>query len=231
GVPGVSRAARAAGERGSGGGVDANESLSTKPAKVPREPKAPQEPKAPREIDPDSRDRRLRGLRWAPAVVAGLAVLAMLALGAWQSHGVWWGSRLHDSRAQVQQQVLAAAKPCTAAILSYDYRNIPAALAAGEKCVTGNLKTQYVQVMNQTVKVVAPQTKTVQTFQVAKAGISSVSADGKQWVVLVFGQETVTNSTTAAGSPRLDLSSAVVTLNKVNGQWVVSNLTNTGNGG
>ena len=58
------------------------------------------------------------------------------------------------------------------------------------------------------MKSMAPQSKTVQVFQVANAGIQSVSKDGKQWVVLVYGQESVTSTSTTPGEPaRLDLSS------------------------
>ena len=78
--------------------------------------------------------------------------------------------------------------------------------------------------MDTTVKQIAPQNNVVQAFQVAKAGVQAVSKDGKQWVVLIYGQQQVTNKTVTTG-PRLDISSAVVTLNKVSGQWLISNLT------
>jgi Mce-associated membrane protein len=153
----------------------------------------------------------------------------MLAVAVWQSHGVWWGSKLRDTRSQTEQQVLAAAKTCAAAILSYDYRSLDAAERTGQACTTGQLKSEYTQTMETTVKQLAPQTKTVQTMQVAKAGVERVSPDGRQWVVLVFGQQAVTNAKTKAGAaPQLQISSPVVTLDRVGGQWLVSNLANAG---
>jgi hypothetical protein len=83
--------------------------------------------------------------------------------------------------------------------------------------------------MDQTVKKIAPQTKTVQVFQTIKAGVTSVSPDGKQWVVLVYGQQAVTDAKTKSGdAPRLDLSNPEVTLDLVGGKWLVSNLGNPG---
>ena len=55
--------------------------------------------------------------------------------------------------------------------------------------------------MDTTVKQIAPQNKAVQVFQIEKAGISPVSPDGKQWVMLVYGQQPVT-STSTTGGPR-----------------------------
>ncbi|MDX6254665.1 MAG: Mce-associated rane protein [Frankiales bacterium] len=179
--------------------------------------------------EPRSRGRWLAQLGWLPAVVAGLAVLAMLAVAAWQSHGVWWAKTAQDTRERTQQEVLAAAKTCAAAILSYDYRNLDAAEAAGKACTTGQLKSDYTKAMETTVKQLAPQSKTVQTLQIAKAGIESVSPDGKQWVVLVYGQQAVTDAKTKSGdAPRLDLSNPEVTLDLVGGKWLVSNLGNPG---
>jgi hypothetical protein len=42
----------------------------------------------------------------------------------------------------------------------------------------------------------------------------------------VYGQQQVSSKTITSG-PRLDISNAVVTLNKVGGQWLVSNMTTT----
>jgi hypothetical protein len=166
--------------------------------------------------------RRLDQLRWVPAVVAALAVVAMLVVGAWQAHGVWWGKRLGDTRTQQQQEVLATAKSCTAAVLSYDYRNLDKAQEAAEACITPAFKAQYEQTFT-VVKQLAPQKKAVITFQVANGGVQSVSKDGSQWVVLLYGQSAYADSTTK-GNPRLDVSSPIVTLTKVDGRYLVSNL-------
>lgn len=177
--------------------------------------------------DLEALHRRLERLRWLPALIAGLATVVLLAIGVWQAHDVWWGSGFHDRRDETRQEVLAAAKPCTAAILSYDYRHLSAAQQAGEACATGTFKSDYVKAMA-TVTQLAPQEKTVQSFEVAKGGVQSVSADGKQWVVLLYGQISVTNAGTKPDSPRLDITTAVVTLERVGRSWLISNMQTPG---
>ena len=167
--------------------------------------------------------REIERLRWIPAIVAGVVAVTVLVLCVWQSHGVWWGKQ-RDNRNQVRQEVLAAAKPCVAAIVSYDYRNLAASEKAGRACITGAFKADYTKAMETTVRTLAPQSKTVQVFQIAKAGIEQVSADGKQWVVLLYGQQQVTNSTTAKKQPRLDILNVEATLTKVGKKWLVSSI-------
>ena len=138
-----------------------------------------------------------------------------------QGKGVWWDkAHVADERTQV----LAAAKTCIAATTSYDYRKLKDSEAAGVTCSTGAFATQYKQAMETVVAKLAPQSQTVQTFQIAHAGIESVSDDGKQWVVLLYGQQSVTNKTTGATKPRLDILSARATMVKVGGSWKVSKL-------
>lgn len=168
--------------------------------------------------------RQIDRLRWIPAQVAAAAVVVLLALCIWQSHGVWWAKPTHDSGTQVRQQVLAAAKPCVAAIVSYDYRALDASERAGQACITGAFKNDYTKAMETTVKTLAPQTKTVQVFQIAKAGVERVSPDGKQWVVLLYGQQQVTNTVTAKDKPRLDILNVEATLNQVGNKWLVSSI-------
>lgn len=165
--------------------------------------------------------------RWIPAIVLG--VLAYLIIGGTNAYALT--ALKHKPvpggpNQSLRQQVLAAAKTCTARILSYDYRSLDASEKAGQACSTGQLKSDYTQLMETTVKQIAPQNNVVQVFQVENAGIGKVSPDGKQWVVLVFGQQQITSKTATAG-PRLDISNAVVTLNQVNGQWLISNMTTT----
>ena len=195
------------------------------PAKAEKAARAKAE-KPPREpADAQTLERRVAAAGTALAVLAGLAAAAMLGIGIWLSHGVWWAKTSTTAhRVDERTQVLAAAKTCTAAILSYDYRTIDTFEKAGQACATGQLKSDYTKLMDETVKQIAPQTKTVQVFQVAKAGVASVSPDGTQWVVLIYGQEAVTSTSTTPGTPRLDLSTASVTLNKVGKTWLVSNM-------
>jgi Mce-associated membrane protein len=177
---------------------------------------------------PRPQPRRLEAqdgrLRWIPAVVAAAALVAALVLGVWQSHGVWWGSFSSD-RAQTRTQVLASAKTCTAALLSYDYRKLDASEKAGTDCSTGQFQADYKKSF-ETVRQLAPQKKTVQTLQIARGGVQSVSDDGRQWVILLYGQLSYTDSATK--TPRLDISTPVATLQQVGGRWLVTNLASGG---
>jgi Mce-associated membrane protein len=208
----------------------ADETAQGKQASKRQAPAAPK-PAARRDVEQPRRSHsadlaaiqaRLDRLRWIPAVIAALALVAVLVIGVWQSHGVWWGKKLGDTRTEQQQRVLAAAKSCTAAILSYDYKRLDQTQAAAEACITGQFKQDYEQSF-ELVRTAAPQKNASQTFQVANGGVSDVSDDGKQWVVMLYGQIGYTDSTVKNG-PRLDISTPIVTLTEVNGKWLVSKM-------
>jgi Mce-associated membrane protein len=191
-------------------------------ASLKKTPSDDDQPRRPLPVDLLAMQRRLDRLRWIPAVIAGLALVAVLVVGVWQSHGVWWGKKLGDTRTEQQQRVLAAAKSCTAAILSYDYKRLDQTQAAAEACITGQFKQDYDQSF-ELVRTAAPEKSASQTFQIANGGVSDVSSDGKQWVVMLYGQIGYTDSTVKNG-PRLDISTPIVTLTEVNGKWLVSKM-------
>jgi Mce-associated membrane protein len=56
--------------------------------------------------------------------------------------------------------------------------------------------------------------------QTDSAGVETVSADGKQVSVVVFGQQKVTN--TALSAPRIDPFRVRATMTLVDGHWLVS---------
>ena len=159
-------------------------------------------------------------LRWLPATVLGLLAAALAVLLLVQVVGNSGKTAAVSSR----DAVLSAAKGCTAALASYDYRKLDQATQAGLACATGTFKSQYGTSMKNVVGKIAPQQQAVVTFQVANAGVESSTSDGKQMVVLVYGQQSVTNKSTGS-TPRLDVLSARVTMTKVGGKWLVSGLT------
>src|SRR5581483_10748522 len=91
--------------------------------------------------------------RWIPVVVVG--VVAYLIIGATNSYALSALAKKpvssHAGQA-LRQQVLAAAKTCTARILSYDYRTLPTDEKAGQACSTGQLTSDYTKLMDSTVK-------------------------------------------------------------------------------
>ena len=200
----------------------------SRPATAPQPAKQPKPPKQPKQRAPRSQgsDAAGAGVAWIPAGVLGLVVVVLLVLIGIASHGVYWDKTSVSSsqRNTTQQAALAAAKTCVATINTYDYRKLPAAETAALACVTGKLTSDLKSVYSQKLTPEAPAAKATQTAQVNQAGVRDVGPDGKQIDVLVFGQLTVTNVSTASTSPQLEPFGVVATMNDVNGKWLVSKL-------
>jgi hypothetical protein len=171
-------------------------------------------------------------LRWLSAGIIAAAVIVLLVLLVIASHGVYWAKSNTSAGARnaYQEQVLSATKKCFATVNTYDYRKLSGLVSSDSACATGKFKADLQTALQKTILPQAPKLKAVQTAQVNKAGIVSVTPDGKQWTTLIYGQLTQTNSTTAK-SPRTDLFGAVVTVNRVGDQWLISKVDfDTGNG-
>ncbi len=119
-----------------------------------------------------------------------------------------------------RDRALSAAKTEVPLILSYDYRSFDAGVAKAKAELTGRAVTDYTTAMAKTIKPTAIKVKAVVQAQTDGAGVESVSPDGRQVTVVVFGEQKVTNSSLAA--PRTDLFRVRATLNLVGGQWLVS---------
>jgi hypothetical protein len=182
----------------------------------------------PTELEPGSKTEPDSGspgrLRWIPAGILAVAAVVLLVLLAIASHGVYW-AKTGDSagaRAANQEQVLASAKKCFAQVNTYDYRKLDGLVARDLPCTTGKFKTDLKEALQKTIIPQAPKAKAVQRAQVNRAGVSSVSSDGKQVVTLIYAQLVVSNSTTAKTTPRTDLVGAVVTMDRVGSKWLIS---------
>ena len=119
-----------------------------------------------------------------------------------------------------RDQALAAAKSEVPVILSYDYKSFDAGLAKSKAALTGRAVTDYTKAMTTSIKPNAVKAKAVVQASTDGAGIESVSPDGKQVTVVVFGEQKVTNSTLTA--PRTDIFRVRATLTLVGGHWLVS---------
>lgn len=221
--PGTETAAEPAEQAGAGAGVRLR-----KPAKAARAGKSAEPAEAPAAEEPaaaeESRVRAEGPPMWVPfgiALVATAAAVVFLVLGVLAASGVWWGNTtgVRDQRGAV----LSAAKSCMATMNTYDYRKLDQAEQAGLACTTGKLTAQYKTAMEKVIKPQAAKVQFTQTAQVLKAGIETVSQDGSQWTVLVFGQLSTTNSATGTKTPRLDLFSARAIMQQVHGKWLVAN--------
>jgi Mce-associated membrane protein len=167
--------------------------------------------------DPDAAEESGAG-RGRAVVLAALGVLAV-ALTAIIVH-LGMDYQRTRARAAAEAEVLAPAKAAASRILSYDYRHIEQDATAGAGVLTGAFRGQYETVMRQQVVPQAPTQRAVVAAEVLAAGVSGVSPDGKQAFVVVFANQTVSN--TATPQPRVDQVRVRLTLDLVDGQWLVS---------
>jgi hypothetical protein len=160
-------------------------------------------------------------LRWAPAGALSAGAITMAILLIVFSHGVWWA---RASAQSVREQVLAAAKTCIVDTNSYKYTALDAYETKALACATGVFQGQLRDTIEKLVKKNAPKLKAQQTTEINSnsAGIESITNDGKQWTVLLFCQLKVTNSNYPNG--RTDPFGAQVTMEKVNGKWLIAKL-------
>lgn len=155
------------------------------------------------------------------ARVAAVAVLALVgvltaALAAVATERVSHRHAVDSAR----DDAIAAATSGVATVLSYDYRHLAADFGRAEALLTPRFRAQYVKTTAKTVEPLAAKYKATTTADVAAAGSVSNTVDRAE--VLVFVDQTVTNSQLAA--PRLDRSRINVTLVRSHGRWLIDNL-------
>jgi Mce-associated membrane protein len=158
-----------------------------------------------------------RGSRfsWTRLLVVGLPALALImALGV--GYLKWLDGTARESRAAADASVRAASES-TIAILSYKPETVDRDLKAAAERLTAGFRQQYTQLVND---VVAPGAKQQHITAVATVpAAASVSATGKHAVALVFVDQTTTIGNDA---PTQTTSSVRVSLEKVDGRWLIS---------
>jgi Mce-associated membrane protein len=166
------------------------------------------------ETDDASDTPRVR-FGWGRLIVAALPVLALvLALGV--GYLKWLDGKERESVSAAEQSVRAASES-TIAILSYKPETVDQDLKAAADRLTAGFRQQYTQLVTD---VVAPGAKQQHITAVATVpAAASVSATGKQAVVLVFVDQT---TTIGNDPPTQSTSSVRVTLDKVDGRWLIS---------
>lgn len=144
-----------------------------------------------------------------------LPVLALLlALGAAYFK---WQDSVSSRNEQARTESVQAAKDITVAMLSYQPATVDAQLAAVRDDLTGQWKQTYGSMVD---SVVAPGAKEKQiTAEASVAAAASVSADPDHAVVLLFVNQKVT---VGSEQPGVTASSVRVTLDKVDGRWLIS---------
>ncbi len=154
-------------------------------------------------------------LSWSRLLVAALPALALLlALGV--GYLKWLDGKERESVTAAEQSVRVASES-TIAILSYKPETVDQELKAAADRLTAGFRQQYTQLVND---VVAPGAKQQHITAVATVpAAASVLATGKQAVVLVFVDQT---TTIGNDPPTQSTSSVRVTLDKVDGRWLIS---------
>ncbi|MEZ0342307.1 hypothetical protein ACAG25_20270 [Mycobacterium sp. pV006] len=166
-----------------------------------------------------------RTVQWKRVVAFGLlpALALILALGA--GYLKYLGDTFEDGTVAVDpspplspaEASIQAAKDSTIALLSYTPDKVEEQLGAARDLLTGEFRDSYTDLTND---VVIPGAKEKQISAVASVpAAASVSVSSDEAVVLLFVNQTVN----VGQDPPTDTASSVrVTLEKVDGRWLIS---------
>jgi len=120
-----------------------------------------------------------------------------------------------------RQSAIDAARTRLPQLLSYDYHTLDKDLAGARAGTTGAFRDQFAEL---STKVVAPAAQKQQIVtKTTVAGTSVVSAEPNRVVLLVFLDQVT--QTKADPSSRIDGARVRATLQRQDGQWLVSELT------
>ena len=157
------------------------------------------------------------GRRWRLSVVLPLALLALSAAAA---ASVYWFLYRPDQMtdADAQQQVIAAAKEGTEAVLSYSPENLDQSLATAKSHLTGGFLEEYSTFTDEVVRPAVTQRGVKTEANVARAAVSQMDPGRAQ--VLIFVNQVTTSK--ERPSPALATSSVMVTMVENGGRWLIS---------
>jgi Mce-associated membrane protein len=151
------------------------------------------------------------GLRALAAPV--LALLAVVA-GGW----LFWDAQVRRGAEQAGAQALQSARESIPAILSYQPATADKDLAAAaQDRLTGKFLADYTQLIATVVVPEAKQQGVSASARVPAAAV--VSADNTRAVVLAYVNQSLTVGTAA---PTQTTSSVRVTMDNVDGRWLIS---------
>ncbi|MEB3032946.1 hypothetical protein [[Mycobacterium] nativiensis] len=165
-------------------------------------------------VEPVDRPSRANGRRLALAygVLPALVILLAMAAGLLK---FWDGSARSSEVARIDS--VQAAKDSTIAMLSYQPDSVEADLAAAQDLLTGDFRDAYIELTND---VVIPGAREKRISTVASVpGAASVTATSNHAVVLVFVNQ---SAIVGSDAPTDTASSIRVTLDKVDGRWLIS---------
>jgi Mce-associated membrane protein len=157
---------------------------------------------------------RRGGTIWLAGLLA-LTLAALATLGA-----VAYRVRADSQVDRARSDAVAAARTHVVNILSYDYRHLDKDFAAGHAALTGRFARDYAETTSKVIRPSAVQYKAVVKAEVAAASVVRASAD--HVVVLLFVNQTTTS--TRLDGPKVDLNRVRLTLDRVHGDWLVSDV-------
>jgi Mce-associated membrane protein len=132
---------------------------------------------------------------------------------------LWPRAHQHDAVDEARVEALGEARTRIPDLLGYSYKTLDADLARANTNTTGQFHDDYAKVLAEVVAPHATPQKTITHVKVDDAAV--VSGDEDRVVVLAF----LTQATTSAGgTPMLSGSRVEVTLEPVDGQWLISGL-------
>jgi Mce-associated membrane protein len=156
------------------------------------------------------------------AVVVAIVVAVLLAVVAQRvsaqtasNHG-----QGVDISGPAAQAIEATASSEVRATLTYSYQTLQANFATAEKGLTPAFRTSYEHTTATSVTPLATKYHAISSATVIAGGVSAATSDTA--TVLLFVDQTVRN--TQLKTPRLDQSRLVVSMQKIDGRWLVSQL-------
>lgn len=151
--------------------------------------------------------------RWTAYVLLPVAAV-LLAVGAIAMKLV---TVAHSSNSVARAESVQAAREATMAMLTYSAATVDQDLNNARSKLTAPFLDDYTKLINTQV---IPSAKEKQTSAAAQVpAVASVSAKGSHAVALVFVDQTIASAKEAATTTA---SSIRVTLDKVDGRWLVS---------
>jgi Mce-associated membrane protein len=156
--------------------------------------------------------------RRAPLVIGLQAVLVAVsvALASWMY--LFESRPDHQIGRAAENAALTAATTGSIALLSYSPDSLDRDLASAKSHLTGDFLTYYTHFSDQVVAPAAKQKSVKTTAQIKKAAVSQMHPDVA--AALLFINQTTTSSDHP--EPWVETSSVLVTVNKVNGNWLIA---------
>ena len=180
-----------------------------------------------RKAAPPAGSRPATGRRAAPSwrwiAVLGVVVLAMVAVTAylglvkWDIRDVREANRVDEA----SRTAPSVAERAAATILSYNYKSLDADQKAAERYLTPSFRKKYDGSMKLVARS-APKLRARVDAEVKASGVSDAQADRADVLVYV-DQNTV--SAANGGEPQLALNRALFRMKRVDGSWLVDDIT------